>query len=61
MEAFEIEKKTEHKLHSAVAVFSHSLRPLQERGIVEKQVFTQIMGEAPIKFLYALSFYNTFL
>ncbi|OOR95127.1 hypothetical protein B0186_11415 [Canicola haemoglobinophilus] len=41
--AFEIEGKIEHKSqhHSIVTAFSHALRRLQEKGIVEKQVLQE--------------------
>lgn len=41
--AFEIEGKREHKSqhHSIVTAFSHALRQLQEKGIVEKQVLQE--------------------
>lgn len=40
---FEIEGKREHKSqhHSIVTAFSHALRRLQEKGIVEKQVLQE--------------------
>lgn len=40
---FEIEGKIEHKSqhHSIVTAFSHALRRLQEKGIVEKQVLQE--------------------
>ncbi|NBI13838.1 hypothetical protein GVX81_09520 [[Haemophilus] felis] len=41
--AFEIERKREHKSqhHSIVTAFSHALRRLQEKGIVERQVLQE--------------------
>lgn len=41
--AFEIEGKIEHKSqhHSIVTAFSHALRRLQEKGIVERQVLQE--------------------
>ena len=41
--AFEIEGKREHKSqhHSIVTAFSHALRRLQEKGIVEKQILQE--------------------
>ncbi|HHT7633025.1 hypothetical protein [Pasteurella multocida] len=41
--AFEIEGKIEHKSqhHSIVTAFSHTLRRLQEKGIVERQVLQE--------------------
>lgn len=41
--AFEIEGKREHKsqYHSIVTAFSHALRRLQEKGIVERQVLQE--------------------
>ncbi|NBI14149.1 hypothetical protein GVX81_11305 [[Haemophilus] felis] len=41
--AFKIEGKIEHKSqhHSIITAFSHALRRLQEKGIVEKQILQE--------------------